>query len=130
MYTITYDYFTGKFKIASDRAGGGGTFKVLWNTGTNNYRSIARLLGFQDDADDADAASQSSDDSVLGIPGDLEYACMELALYKLNDSHIGKQRAGIKSKALSGQNAGTHSYITGIPPKVEQLLMSYKRHLV
>ncbi|KKM75714.1 hypothetical protein LCGC14_1387460 [marine sediment metagenome] len=129
-YTITYDFYTGKFKIASDRAGGGGTFKILWNTGTNNYRSIARLLGFQDDADDADAASQTSDDSVLGIPGDLEHACLELTLYKYHDSPKGRDRAGLKSKQISGQNAGTHSYIIDMPPKVEKALLPYMRHMV
>jgi len=67
----------------------------------------------------------------LGIPGDLEYACLELTLYKFNESKIGRNRAGLKSKTMSGQNAGTTSYvIDGIPPHVKEVLLRYKRHLV
>ena len=131
VYTIIYDYFNSKFTFTSDRAGGSGTFKILWNTGTNQYRSIARLIGFQDDADDSDAASHTSDDSVLGIPGDLELAVLEIAHKKYNESNIGKKRAGLKSKAISGQNAGTTTYIIdAIPPHAKEILMNYQRHLV
>lgn len=131
VYTITYDYFTGKFKITSDRAGGGGTFEILWNTGTNKYRSIARLLGFQDDADDVDAASQEADDSSLGIPSDLEGACFELTLRKFKDGFIGSKRFDIKSKQQSGEYGGTTEYVGGaMPPSVAEVLEPYVRHMV
>lgn len=58
-HTISYDSDTRKFTLASDRAGGGGTFTLLFGTGTNAGRSASSILGF-DVADQSDAASHES----------------------------------------------------------------------
>jgi len=58
-YTITYDAVTRKFTLASDLGGGGGTFKLLCQSGTNQAKSAWALLGF-DDEDQATAASHTS----------------------------------------------------------------------
>ena len=60
-YTVTYSDSTNKFTLASDRLGGGGTFKILWLTGTNTTTSIGTTIGFDITADDADAASHEAD---------------------------------------------------------------------
>lgn len=65
-YTITYDTVTRKFTLASDRAGGGGTFKLLFASGSNAANSAAAPLGF-DDEDQADAASQVGKYALGGI---------------------------------------------------------------
>ena len=61
-YTVTYSDSTNKFTLASDRAGGGGTFKLLWATGTNTATYVGRTIGFQVIVDDNDAASHEADD--------------------------------------------------------------------
>lgn len=61
-YTVTYSDATNKFTLASNRAGGGGTFKILWLTGTNTATSAGPTIGFDITADDADAASHTADD--------------------------------------------------------------------
>jgi len=60
-YTVTYSDSTNKFTLASDRAGGGNTFKLLWNTGTNSVTTVGGTIGFDTSADDADAASHTAD---------------------------------------------------------------------
>lgn len=57
-YTISYDTNTRKFTLASDRAGGGGTFKLLGSSGSNVEFSAFPDLGF-DDEDVADSASHT-----------------------------------------------------------------------
>ena len=61
-YTITYSDITNEFTLASNRAGGGGTFKLLWATGTNTATSVGTDIGFDVSADDNDAASHEADD--------------------------------------------------------------------
>jgi len=60
-YTVGYNHSTLKFTLASDRAGGGGTFKILWATGTNTATSIGSTIGFDITGDDADSASHTAD---------------------------------------------------------------------
>ena len=55
-YTVTYSDATNKFTLASDRAGGGGTFKLLCQNGTNVATSTWDTIGFAITADRADAA--------------------------------------------------------------------------
>ena len=61
-YTVTYSDSTNKFTLASDRAGGGGTFKLLCQNGTNVATSAWDTIGFAITADRADAASHTADD--------------------------------------------------------------------
>jgi len=60
-YTITYSDLTNKFTLASNRAGGGGTFKICWLTGINAATSVGTTVGFDVTADDLDAASHEAD---------------------------------------------------------------------
>lgn len=65
-YTITYDSDTRKFTLASDRAGGGNTFKLLCASGTNAKKAAWETLGF-DIEDQADAASHESSYILGGV---------------------------------------------------------------
>lgn len=70
-YTISYDGDTKKFTLASDLGGGGGTFKLLAQSGTNVERSTLPLLGF-DIEDQATAASHTGNYIIGGISRLLE----------------------------------------------------------
>jgi hypothetical protein len=57
--TVTYDYATGKFTLASD---GSTTFSLLWLTGTNNANGAYAQLGF-DKVDETGALTYTSDNA-------------------------------------------------------------------
>ena len=127
-YSVTYDYRTSLFKITSDRAGGGNTFKLLTNTGTNVYRSIAMTIGFVTSADNDDAATQEADFNTLGIPHDLIKACNILMAYEFKRSDVGAGSLGEKSIQ---SKEGTVMYDTDdLPNDFKRILNSYKRHLI
>ena len=65
-YTPSFSLLNKKFKIISDLGGGGGTFKLLFASGTNQANSIHRLLGF-DDEDAATAGTQNGSYVLGGI---------------------------------------------------------------
>lgn len=62
-YIVNYSYTTKKFTISTS----GGTFSILWKTGTNGSDGTdthaGTVLGFDDTADDATAASHTSDNA-------------------------------------------------------------------
>ncbi len=128
-YTTTYDYFTGKFKIASNRSGGGGTFKILWSSGTNVETGIGRTLGFDVSADDADAASLTADNSVLGIPWDLEHAVLLICQRILKmEKGLGGDRFDIVKEIKPGTTGGTTEFDTSpIPMGAMDILKRYRR---
>jgi len=61
-YTVTYSYTTRKFTITQDT---GGTFSILWKTGTNGSDGTdihcGTLLGYSDAADDTGATAYVAD---------------------------------------------------------------------
>ncbi len=128
-YTTTYSYFTGKFKIASDRAGGGGTFKILWSSGTNILTTIGRTIGFDVSANDDDAASHTADNSILGIPWDLEHAVLLICQRILKmEKGLGGDRFDIDKESRSGTTGGTTEYDTSpIPRNAMDILKRYRR---
>lgn len=65
-YTVTYSSTTKKFTLASNLGGGGGTFKLLAQSGTNQSVSALIPLGF-DIEDKATAASHTSTYILGGI---------------------------------------------------------------
>ena len=62
--TVSYSDTTGKFTVASD----GGTFSLLWNTGTNTATTIGGLIGFAVAADDTGATSYTGDNALTYSP--------------------------------------------------------------
>lgn len=128
-YTTTYDYFTGKFKIVSDLAGGGGTFKILWNGGTNIETGIGRTLGFDTSADDATAASHTADNSVLGIPWDLEHAVLLICQRILSvEKGLGQNRFDIIRQIRTGSTQGITEFdASPIPKDALDILKRYRR---
>lgn len=133
-YTITFDYWTGKFTLTSDLGGGGGTFKILWSTGTNAATSIGRTIGVDVSADDTTAASQTADESALGIPGDLEDAVLMICLRMIKRSKgFGGLNFDIetRSEVRTGVMGGTTKYDTNeIPGPAMEILKRYRRRLV
>jgi len=124
--TCTYNYHTSKFTITSD----GATFELEWNTGDNSYRSAVWTLGYREAADDTAAVTYTSDDSVLGIPADLEQACTEICLRWFNESTYGKNTFDKKTERIEGQMAGTTSFDPKVLPKnAMDILETYKRRM-
>ena len=122
--TCTYNYITGKFTITSD----GAWFAIKWSTGANVYRTAATLLGYRTDAIDTEALYYTSDDSVLGIPGDLEQCCLEVALRMFQQSSFGRGSFDKESEQMSGEQGGTLRFNTApIPPHVAEILRKYTR---
>lgn len=123
-YTVTYDSFTGLFKIATS----GTDLTLRTENGTNAYRTAARTIGFDGFSDSSTAASVTSDFSVLGIPGTLERACIELCLRRWFESKHGMNRFDIDSMRFVEPSAGTKKYVGGeLPPDVKRLLRPFKR---
>jgi len=126
-YTVTYNYQTSKFTIASD----GSYLKLLWNTGTNAYRTICQTIGFRDTADSEDNAAAitlTANDSVLGIPEDLEQACLEITERMWQKSKLGAGRFDKESEQLQGGMGGSLKWNKDpMPPHVKSILNKYKR---
>jgi len=57
------------------------------------------------------------------VPADLTQACMDWCFFR----YLGRKHVGEKSAAVSG--ATTVSYITGMPPDVEEVLQQYKSYV-
>jgi hypothetical protein len=93
-FTVSYDTLTRKFTIASDRAGGGGIFTLLYGTGTNALISASSPLGF-DVEDLADAASH---ESVYALSGIIRLV-QPLRVYKRNAA------IGVTSGSIHGIDA-------------------------
>ena len=121
--TVTYNYITSKFTIVS-----GGAFLTLEWTGDNSYRSTCLLLGFRVEADDTGVTTYTSDDSVLGIPSDLEQCCLEITLRMWQQSSFGRGSFDKDSEMMSGEQGGTLKFNTDpIPPHVKEILNHYRR---
>jgi len=124
-FTCTYNYLTSKFTIVSD----GAWFALKWSSGDNKYRTAALLLGYRIDAIDTEALTYTSDDSVLGIPGDLEQACLEIAYRMFLQSPFGRGSFDKQSEQMSGEQGGTLRFNTDpIPPHVRKILEKYERY--
>lgn len=84
-YTISYDSDTRKFTLASNRLGGGGTFKLLGATGSNVGVSALPVLGI-DYEDHADAASHVA----TNIHGAIARLVQPFRIYLSNYARTGK----------------------------------------
>jgi len=122
--TCTYNYYTSKFNIVSTT----GTFELNWQSGANASTSASRTLGYNGSVDEASSTSYESDYSVLGVPPDLEQACLELTLRRFEESRYGSNRFDLSSIQVQGQHAGTTNYRGGeLPSAVKRILDKYKR---
>ncbi len=122
-YTVAYNYITSKFTIVTAH-----TFLTLEWTGDNAYRTTALLLGFRVGANDSGETTYTSDDSVLGIPADLEQATLEVAMRMWKQSKFGGGRFDKESEQMSGEQGGTLKFNTDlIPPHVKTILDYYRR---
>ena len=60
-YAVSYSSSTHKFTIVSDGAGGGGIFKLRWNSGSNAATTVGGTIGFDTAADDSGSLTYTSD---------------------------------------------------------------------
>ena len=121
-YTVTYNYEESQFTIASD---GSTSLDIKWSTGDNAYRSAARLLGFNI-SDSSSAFTYTSDFSVLGIPDDLEQACLNLAsrIYRwYSQDQLDRESVDMPG----GYSGGTKFNNEALPPQVKLMLQPYVR---
>ena len=98
-YTCVYRDDTQKFYFTSD----GSTFELLWTATATISNNIGKTLGFIITSDDTGALAYSADESILGIPEDLEWACMAIATQMYRESNLGGNRQDIvklKTKLL------------------------------
>ena len=128
-YTITYSYNNGTFTIISDRAGGDGTFKLLTNSGSNVGTSIWSTLGFSTLSDNADTASHTGGNGVIGIPSDLEEAVLEIAMRIYNAAPgLGGAKFDIASESQGGTAEWRRNYNEDELPTIAlKTLIRYKR---
>ncbi len=123
-FTVFYNDLTGIFKIKNTA-----TFSILWNSGDNTSTNCAELLGFNDSADDSGADNYESDYAVLGVPVDLEMACIKIAYQRFMESPQGQNRFGIESKGISVDTGGSTTKFrqTELPQEVQKILEPYRR---
>jgi len=126
-YTVTYNYQTSKFKISSD----GDLFTIKWSSGTNAIKSIGKSIGFDISADDSAATNYTADTGVLGIPDDLERACLLLCQRSLYESVKGRDRFDKNGETQNVDGASVVRYNNPkIPPEVERILDRYTRVVI
>jgi len=126
-YTVTYNYQTSKFNIASD----GVLFTIKWSTGTNAIKSIGKSIGFDISADDSAATNYTADTGVLGVPDDLERACLLLCQRAFYESKKGRNRFDLSGETQNVDGASVVKYNKPtIPPEVERLLDKYIRIVI
>jgi hypothetical protein len=126
VYEVLFNRITGQFRISDTDEG---TFKILFLTGANNFYSCNAVLGF-DKLDKEEASTYTSDNPVLGIPKDLEIACLKLSYFRFLESPRGQDRFGLKSKQINTQSGGggTTSYNQDdLPQEVARILQPYVR---
>lgn len=127
-YTVVYNNFTGKFTITTS----GTTIQFLALTGSNAYKGIYNIIGFDILADPDAGESISSDFGVLGIPADIQQAAILIVLRDFNESGLGSDQFDLKSKQIQAETGGgTTSYVGGdIPPQAKRILIPYKRRVI
>jgi len=125
VYTVTYNKITGKYTIVKSA----GTFQILWLTGKNTLTSVGVTIGYIITIDDTLALTYTSDNPVLGIPEDLEIACMIIVNDLYLQSTEGGQRQGRATK--SNTQGFSDSFIDAeIPLRARAILDLYKRIMV
>jgi len=76
-YTVTYSYSTGKWTISSS----GGTFNILWSSGTNSTDSVGTDIGFDVSVDDSTSTSYTGASIAIHTE---EYATIDLGTWGTN----------------------------------------------
>ncbi|KKM70849.1 hypothetical protein LCGC14_1436590 [marine sediment metagenome] len=124
-FVIAFNERTGIFSINGD----GAVLSLLWNDGSNISSSVARTIGFSSTANNTGALTYTSDTGVIGIPQDLEQACLMLCkrLYKMHDV-FGESRFDIEQEKIDGERGGTTKFnVDAFPPIVDKILDKYLR---
>jgi len=124
-YTVAYNSVTNKFTLTKST----GTFQLLWNGGSNAATNAGDLLGFLTSADDTGAVTYTADNERIGLPGDIEMACIMLSNQGLLLSQKGVDggRLGIKTR-INPQTMSNITYVLdSIPDYTKKVIMKYRR---
>lgn len=122
IFSVSYVDSSGWFKIACDSE-----FKILWESGVNADNNIGNTIGFDTIEDSDELLIHTSNFGVLGIPADLEQACLSIALRMWENSNLGSNRFDIEFKNIK-DTAGTIKFRGGnIPEDAAAILNLYTR---
>jgi len=123
--TVYYDDQTNKFVISSD----GSTFTLNWTNSAIVSKNIGKTIGFDVTSDDSGDTSYTADKSVLGLPNDIELACILISMRILNQTGIGADRFDKISQSIAiEKGGGTLRYSeSDMPLGVKLILDKYKR---
>lgn len=124
-WAVSYNNKTAKFTLAAS----GSVAQLNWTNSAIIDRNIGASIGFDTSADDTGSTSYEADNSILGIPSDLEMACLQLVERYWNDSKLGAGRFDIDSKTTnSAAGSSTVKFSMGnLPNNVARLLSPYVR---
>jgi len=124
-HIVTYDDEASKFIFAS---GGSSVFTLVWVAVGVTGRGINRTIGFAS-ASLSGAATYTADFSVIGIPADLEMACIQLVNRYYKEGSMGSDRFDVSMKTNSaGGGSSNVMYVQDDMPKnVRRILESYKK---
>lgn len=123
-YTVTYDETLHLMTLTKSS----GTFSILWNNSANEAKAnnFADLIGFDSDSDSKGALTYTSANPLLGIPSDLEYACLQLVLWNFMRD---KERWTAKISESREDQAISFDF-DRIPRHIQSRLARYKRRRV
>lgn len=123
-YTVTFNPITCKFTLTKSA----GTFQLLWSSGTNAANNAGDVLGFVVSADDTGALTYTADYSRIGVPEDLEEACIIIAADMYKKSWAGDGTLIKKSESTGNPVSGTTSFRSErIPVEAVERLEIYVR---
>lgn len=123
-YTASYDATLHLLTMTKST----GTFSILWNTGTNSAiaAEFADLIGFSSLTDDTGVLSYTSDVPIVGVPADLEQACVELVLW--NYRRIKERLEGVIAESRGDQSFSFDASV--IPLHIRKRLEFFKHRRV
>lgn len=121
-YAVSYSQVTQKFTISADA-----NFTLKNYSGSNASKSIASLIGFSTSADGSAGTSDTSDNSINGLPEDIRAAANLIADFLYETSKNGKFNI-LETKKTLPQGMGTMDLIIHQLPSVAlNILDRYKR---
>ena len=121
-YSVSYSHNTQKFTISANA-----NFTLKNYSGSNSAKSIASLIGFSTTADGSQGTSDTSDNSVNGLPDDIRAASNLIASFLWETSKNGKFNI-LESKKTLAQGMGTMDLIIDrLPPVAINILERYRR---
>jgi len=124
-HIVEYDDEASKFIFTS---GGSSAFTLIWEVAGVTGRGINKTIGFNTGTL-INATTYTANHSIIGIPSDLEMACIQLTNRYYKEGAMGSDRFDVSMKTNSaGGGSSNVMYIQDeIPKNVKRILESYKK---